>query len=91
MRYILTVDRAAIDRGERDNLIRIVDQDTGRAVNVDEAVWNGYTSFQTALTDADELQDGSRAWVTTESPIVVLTDDGPKSVTDITLDNSSGI
>lgn len=78
MRYILTVDRAAIDRGERENLIRIVDQDTGAVVNVDEAIWGGFTSFQTALTDDDELQDGSRAWVTTDSKISVIDSDGPR-------------
>ncbi len=72
MRYVLTVDRAAIDRGERENLIRIEDQDTGAIFKVDEAVWEGITQFATALTDEDERPDGARAWVTTDSKITVL-------------------
>lgn len=63
MRYVLTVDRSAIDRGESENLLRVEDTRTGQVFVGNDFAWDGPSWFR---TDPEGRLDGARAWVETD-------------------------
>lgn len=70
MRYVLTVNRAAIDAGTAGPAIRVEDTNTGNIFTANNVEWEGYSRM--IFDPENERQDGARAWVETDGPVRVI-------------------